>query len=73
MRTGGVKAGGGGIKDKSGADGVNEVRVMGMCCSLHSGDQQSLRGKDEWVGTSSLLFRMVGGRTGIHHYHSTTL
>lgn len=60
-------------KDKSGADGVYEVRVMGMCCSLHSGDQQSLRGKDEWVGTSSLLFIMVGGRTGIHHNHSTTL
>ena len=60
-------------KDKSGAAGVNEVRVMGMCRSLHSGDQQSLRGKDEWVGTSSLLFIMVGGRTGIHHNHSTTL
>lgn len=62
-----------GIEDESGAESVNEVRVMGMCCSRHSGNQHSLRGKDEWVGTSSLLFVMVGGLTGIYHNHSTTL
>ncbi len=62
-----------GRDDKSGAESLNEVRVMGMCCSRHSGNQHSLRGKDEWVGTSSLLFVMVGGLTGIYHNHSTTL
>lgn len=62
-----------GREDKSGADGANEIRVMGMCFSRHSGNQGTLRRKDEWVGTSSLLFIMVGELTGTHHNHSTTL
>lgn len=52
-----------GREDESGAESVNEVRVMGMHFSRHSGNQHSLRGKDEWVGTSSLLFIMVEGLT----------
>lgn len=62
-----------GREDESVAESVNEVRVMGMRFSRHLGNQHSLRGKDEWVGISSLLLIMVGGLTGVHHNHSTTL
>ena len=62
-----------GREDESGDESVNEVRVMGMCFSQHSGNQRSFRGKDEWVGTSSLQFIMVGGLTRMHHNRSTTL
>lgn len=62
-----------GGEDISGAESVNGVSVMGMCFSSHSGNQGTLSRKDEWVGTSSLLFIMVGELTGTHHNHSTTL
>lgn len=65
----GAGVGGG---DESDAECVNGGRVMCVCCSQRLGES-TLKGTDEWVGTSSLLFIMVGGLTGIHHNHSSTL